>query len=103
MNSTTLPIRAAGEVSGELKDLHVSEDFLFSVLHLLAPNHQTSRHSILESLSPSLPALLSVACAMFATALMGLVAGVHVVRAVPSPNALGSDLTILINNDILGR
>ncbi len=39
---------------------------------------------------------------MFASVLIGIIAATAVVGAVPSPNALGSDLTILINNDILG-
>lgn len=41
--------------------------------------------------------------AMFVSALLGFVVGAEVVRAIPSPNTLGSDLTILINNDILGK
>ncbi|CZR68152.1 probable cholinesterase [Phialocephala subalpina] len=39
---------------------------------------------------------------MFAAVLLGFAAATQLVHAVPSPNSLGSDLTILINNDILG-
>ncbi|KUJ14597.1 cholinesterase [Mollisia scopiformis] len=38
---------------------------------------------------------------MFASVLFALVVASQVIRAVPSPNSLGSDLTILINNVIL--
>ena len=34
--------------------------------------------------------------------LTGLLAASCLVQAVPSPDGLGSDLTILINNDVLG-
>lgn len=40
---------------------------------------------------------------MFASVLLGLAAVTQLVHAIPSPNSLGSDLTILINNDILGK
>lgn len=39
---------------------------------------------------------------MFASVLLGFAAATQLVHAVPSPNSLGSDLTILTNNDILG-